>query len=211
MGSAAPFVGSVMVTRDWSKGDSVVHAAKPEWGAGEVLLAESISYEGKPVQRLTIRFTRAGTKTISTAFADLRSAADMPFLPEPKDEKPDPLAQVAMSANVEELMTKLPENATDPFRSLKQRLASTLDLYRFGDNSSTLLDWAAIQTGLKDPLSRFNRHELEQWFSRFKMEVDNHLRKLVKDMRKQEPQALEAATAAASPIARQALRRADMR
>lgn len=200
-----------MVSKDWTKGDSVVHAAKPEWGAGEVLVAESISHEGKPVQRLTIRFSRAGTKTISTAFADLRPASEMPYLPEPASEKPDPLAQVALSASVEELMTKLPDNATDPFRGLRQRLSSTLDLYRFADNGATLLDWAAIQTGLKDPLSRFNRHELEQWFSRFKMELDNHLKKLVKDARKQDPQALEAVTAAATPTARQALRRADMR
>jgi hypothetical protein len=200
-----------MLPKDWTKGDSVVHAAKPEWGAGEVLVAEAISHEGKAVQRLTIRFSRAGTKTISTAFADLRPASEMPYLPEPTSDKPDPLAQVALTASVEELMTKLPENATDPFRSLKQRLAFTLDLYRFAENGAALLDWAAIQTGLKDPLSRFNRHELEQWFSRFKMELDNHLKKLVKDARKQDPQALEAATAAASPTGRQALRRADMR
>src|SRR3954462_1569369 len=112
-----------MFTKDWTKGDSVVHASKPEWGAGEILLAESISHEGKPVQRLTIRFTRAGTKTISTAFADLRPSSQMPYLPTLLDEKPDPLAQVALSASVEELMIKLPEDATDPFRGLKQRLA----------------------------------------------------------------------------------------
>jgi hypothetical protein len=198
-----------MFTKDWSKGDSVVHAAKPEWGAGEVLLAEAISHEGKPVQRLTIRFTRAGTKTISTAFADLRPASDMPYLPEPTADKPDPLAQVALSASVEEMMTRLPESATDPFRSLRQRLIATVNLYRFEENGATLLDWAAIQTGLKDPLSRFNRHELEQWFSRFKVELDTHLRKLVKEVRRQDPQAIEAAAAAAPHAGRQALRRAD--
>jgi hypothetical protein len=198
-----------MLAKDWSKGDSVVHTTKPEWGAGEVLVAESISHEGKPVQRLTIRFTRAGTKTISTAFADLRPASDMPYLPEPKHEKPDPLAQIALTASVEELMTKLPEAATDPFRSLKLRLTATLDLYRFTENGAALLDWAAIQTGLKDPLSRFNRHELEQWFSRFKMELDNHLRKLVRDVRRQEPQSIDAVAATTNPAGRQALRRAD--
>ena len=198
-----------MFSKDWSKGDSVVHATKPEWGAGEVLVAESISHEGKPVQRLTIRFTRAGTKTITTAFADLRPASDMPHLPEAPDEKPDPLAQVAMTASVEQLMTRLPEAATDPFRSLRQRLTSTLDLYRFAEGGGALLDWAAIQTGLKDPLSRFNRHELEQWFSRFKMEVDNHLRKLVRDVRRQDPAAIDAVAAASNPAGRQALRRAD--
>ncbi len=198
-----------MLSRDWSKGDSVVHASKPEWGAGEVPVAESISHEGKQVQRPTIRFSRAGTKTISTAFADLRPASDMPYLPQPTHEEPDPLAQIALSASVEELMIKLPDDATDPFRSLKLRLTTTLELYRFTENGAALLDWAAIQTGLKDPLSRFNRHELEQWFSRFKMELDNHLRKLVRDVRRQEPGALDAVSAAATPAGRQALRRAD--
>jgi hypothetical protein len=198
-----------MPSKDWSKGDCVVHATKPEWGSGEVLLAESFSHEGRPCQRLTIRFARAGTKTISTAFADLRPASDMPYLPQPKHDEPDPIAQIAVGASVEELMTKLPDRATDPFTSLRQRLAATLDLYRFTDTGGMLLDWAAIQTGLKDPLSRFSRHELEQWFSRFRMEVDNHLRRLVKDVRRQDPQAIDAAFATANPAAKQALRRAD--
>jgi len=173
-------------------------------------VAEPGANEGKPCQRLTIRFSRGGTKTISTAFADLRPASDMPYLPESAAaEEGDPLAQLAMGASVEQLMTKLPEKATDPFTGLSQRVAATLDLYRFGDGNGALLDWAAIQTGLKDPLSRFNRHELELWFTKFKIEVDNHLKKLLRDMRKQDPQGLGSLVAGASPAARQALRRAD--
>src|SRR3954471_24602273 len=104
-----------MASRDWSKGDSVVHATKPEWGAGQVLEAESIAHDGKPCQRLTIRFARAGTKTISTAFADLRPASEMPHLPELQHEDPDPIAKMALGESVEALMTKLPDKATDPF------------------------------------------------------------------------------------------------
>jgi hypothetical protein len=196
---------------DWTKGDSVVHTGKPEWGAGQVLSAESIIHEGKPVQRLTIRFDRAGTKTISTAFAELRPASEMPRLLTPEHDEPDPLANAAMSASVEELMIRLPDRATDPFTSLKARLQATLDLYRFAESGSALLDWAAIQTGLKDPLSRFNRHELEQWFGRFKIELDNHLKKLLKDVRRQEPGLIDAVGATASPTAKAALRRADFR
>jgi hypothetical protein len=198
-----------MPSRDWSKGDNVVHAAKPEWGAGQVVQADTIIHEGRPCQRLTIRFTRAGTKTISTAFADLRPASDMPYIPQLTHEEPDPLAQVALGASVEELMTKLPDTATDPFTSLRQRLTATLGLYRFTDGGAALLDWASMQTGLKDPLSRFNRHELEQWFSRFKIELDNHLKKLVRDAKKQDPQGLEATSAAATPAGKAALRRAE--
>ena len=200
-----------MPAKDWTKGDSVMHAGKPEWGAGQVLSAETFLHEGKPAQRLTIRFTRAGTKTISTAYADLRPASDMPSMPTPADDEPDPLAQVALGASVEEIMTRIPDRATDPFTSLKARLAATLDLYRFSDSGGDLLDWAAIQTGLKDPLSRFNRHELESWFGKFKIELDNHLRKLLKDIRRQEPGLIDATLASAPPHARAALRRADGR
>ncbi len=168
-------------------------------------------HEGKPCQRLSIRFERAGTKTISTAFADLRPASEIPRLPELKEEEPDPLAQAAFGASVEQMMTSLPERATDPFTSLKSRLTATLDLYRFTESGGTLLDWAAIQTGLKDPLSRFNRHELEQWFAKFKIELDNHLRKLVRDIRRTEPATLDAVAATASPAAKAALRRVDIR
>lgn len=202
------------MTKDWLKGDSVVHASRPEWGAGEVLGVEPFRQDGKAFQRLTIKFSRVGTKTISTAFAELRSAADMPRMPAssviPEGEaEADPIAQLADRASVEQLMTTLPDRATDPFSGLKSRLAATLELYRFDGGGGSLLDWAAVQTGLKDPLSRFNRHELEGWFARFKIELDTHLRKLVRDVRKHEPAALEQAATAAGPAARQALRRAD--
>ncbi|HYE61106.1 MAG TPA: DUF3553 domain-containing protein [Phycisphaerales bacterium] len=195
----------------FSKGDRVVHAGRPEWGAGAVLSAESYLHEGKPAQRLSIRFDRAGTKSISTAFADLRPASDMPRLLESPEEEPDPIAQAALNANVEELMTRLPDRATDPFSSLRSRLTATLDLYRFTESGGALLDWAAIQTGLKDPLSRFNRHELEQWFVKFKIELDNHLRKLLRDVRKQEPATIDAVLATTNPAGKAAVRRVEMR
>jgi len=195
----------------FSKGDSIVHTGRPEWGAGKVLSAESYVHEGKPAQRLSIRFDRAGTKSISTAFADLRPASEMPRLLETQHEDPDPLALAAISADVEQLLTKLPDRATDPFSSLGARLTATLDLYRFTETGGALLDWAAIQTGLKDPLSRFNRHELEQWFGKFKIELDNHLRKLLKDIRRQEPGLIDAALASTNPAAKAAMRRIDYR
>jgi hypothetical protein len=66
-----------------------------------------------------------------------------------------------------------------------------------------------MQSGLKDPLSRFSRHELEQFFERFKNTLDAHLRKLVFEMKKEDPSGLSEAVAAAAPHAKQALRRAD--
>jgi hypothetical protein len=50
----------------------VVHAGKPEWGVGVVSSAQNVTQDGKPSQRLTIRFERAGLKTVSTAVASIR-------------------------------------------------------------------------------------------------------------------------------------------
>lgn len=194
----------------WVKGDKVVHAARPEWGPGEVLQADAASQDGKPCQRLIIRFQRAGMKTISTAFAELSHAGDAPLSESAPETEHDPLAAAATNASVEEAMLRLPENATDPFISIRRRVETTLNLYKYGESGGGLLDWAAIQTGLKDPLSRFNRHELEQWWDRFRIEADTHLKKLLRDLRKQDPKALDEIAAAAGPAAKRALRQADM-
>jgi hypothetical protein len=221
-----------MANRDWLRGDNVIHAARPEWGSGEVLVAEPVVHEGKPCQRLTIRFSRAGTKTVSTAFAALRPASEQPRLPDPAPEPEagpggppsfsdaartpaqpagdDPISKAAQAATVAETLTRLPEAAVDPFSSLRSRLSATLALYKFTATGGSLLDWAAIQTGLKDPLSRFSRHELEQWFQRYQFELDAHLKRLLRDVRKQEPGLVGELTASAPPGARAALRRADM-
>jgi hypothetical protein len=184
----------------------VVHAGRPEWGTGEVRTAEAVVQDGQKCQRLTIRFDRAGVKTISTAFADLRTREEVPEVPA-ESAAPDPLGPP--SENLEGKLIALPEDATDPFRSRKARLETTLALYRFNSNGASLLDWAASQTGLKDPLSRFSRHELERSFSRFRMELDGHLRKLTFEMRKADPTGLAEAAATANAEGKQALRRAD--
>jgi hypothetical protein len=196
-----------MTQRDWRKGEKVVHAARPEWGTGEVLTAESGVVEGKPCQTLTVRFDRGGLRTVSTAFADLREASGIN--PAAMEASSDPLLAAATATEVEEMMTKLPEAATDPFSSLRKRLEATLGLYRYGESPRLLLDWAAIQTGLKDPLSRFNRHELEQWYKRFVIETDTHLRKLLREVRKHEPAALDEVVGKAGASGRQAVRRVD--
>ena len=79
-------------------------------------------------------------------------------------------------------MSRLPEAATDPFTSLEARLKATLTLYRFTDQGGSLLDWAAAQSALKDPLSEFSRHDLERLFQRFAFVRDEHLKKLVQEI-----------------------------
>ncbi len=198
----------------WSKGDRVIHVAKPEWGVGEVLSAEAGAAAAGPggavaTQRLTIRFERGGTKAISTEFAELKPLGDMPLRRSAQSDEGQVFSFAPTPTELKEIMTKLPDEATDPFLSLIKRLQATLGCYRFGDTSGALLDWACMQTGLRDPLSRFNRHELEQWYTRFKMESDDQLKKLCRELRKADAKALEAAINTAGASAKQALRRVD--
>lgn len=196
-----------MTTREWCAGDRVFHAGRPEWGEGQVVSATADTQDGRRCQRLVIRFDRAGSKTISTAFAVIHPAQDMPVMAEaPRTD--DPLS-APPGVPAAELLVRVPENATDPFLGGKRRLANTLALYRFTEGGASLLDWAAMQTGMKDPLARFNRHELEQFFGQFRLNLDAHLKRLVKDLRRQEPAVLAEAGATATGAAAQALRRAD--
>ena len=49
-----------MAGPQWSFGDRVIHAKRPEWGVGVVTAAQSVVEDGHPAQRVTIRFDRAG-------------------------------------------------------------------------------------------------------------------------------------------------------
>lgn len=194
----------------WTKGDRVVHAAKPEWGIGEIISAESAgSTAVKDAQRLTIRFERAGTKAISTEFAELKPPGNNPLRHTTDSDEGKVFSFAPTPTELKEIMMRLPDEASDPFISLQKRFTSTLQLYRFSENSGLLLDWACMQTGLKDPLTRFNRHELEQWYQRFKMVLDDHLKKLAREVRKVDPKLIDSLSTNCSATAKQALRRID--
>lgn len=210
-----------MSTTQWSYGDKVVHAAKPEWGHGIITAAAATQHEGKPCQRVTVRFDRAGIKVLSTAIAELRTAAALPAeAPVAVSDAPSPVQTppsgdgggwlgTVKTASPTESLLKLPPPTTDPFTTLAARLRATLSLYRFNDSGATLLDWAAAQTGLKDPLSVFSRHELEQAYRRFTFVRDEHLRKLMNDARRQDPSVLPLVSREAPPAGQQAMRRID--
>ncbi|QQS08778.1 MAG: DUF3553 domain-containing protein [Phycisphaerales bacterium] len=197
----------------WSKGDRVVHSGRPEWGSGQVMQADPASHEGKACQRLVVRFDRAGLKTLTTAFAPLIPASEAPSLPAamPSEDEGEanPFAEAVTAGETEAAMLRLPEAATDPFLPLIARAKASIGLYRFGETPGGLLDWAATQTGLKDPMTRFNRHELEEWYRRFRTNLDGHVKKLVRELRKSDPGALSALMAEASPSGKVALRKAD--
>lgn len=219
----------------WKSGDVILHTGRPEWGKGVVVSAESVTASGGGgAQRLVVRFDRAGTKAISTEFATLarahtaavldglahRSLAERgPPSAAPTPNSTSPSATPAPFSTPSEgqpegpvdaqALTRLPEDATDPFTTPARRLAATLGLYRFHERGSSLLDWAAMQTGLRDPLTRFSRHELEQQFRRFQAALEAHLKRVVKDVRRADPGSIAAIVAAASPAAQLAMKRCD--
>lgn len=185
--------------------DKIRHAGKPEWGTGVVLSVQRTTQDGKPCQRLTVRFDHAGKKTISTAFADIRHlepASPQPAnsirpggTPKPRSPAPASNAHHAHTPRPAEPETHdpellrrrlqiLPEETSDPFSTLEARLRATLSLYRYDQNSRLLLDWASSQTGLRDALSVFSRHDLERGFEAFRINLDRHLRDLLNDSRR---------------------------
>ena len=113
------------------------------------------------------------------------------------------------TSDIKQAMTRLPDAATDPFSTPVDRLKATLGLLRFQPTGGSLLDWAAMQSGLADPMSRFNRHELEKFFESFVIVRDNQLRKAASEVRKLDPNAASALVRQAPSAAQQALRRLD--
>jgi hypothetical protein len=81
----------------------------------------------------------------------------------------------------------LPMETRDPFLTLDQRLAATVELCRYDKSPRRLLEWAMAQTGIEDPLSVYNRQELETIFMRWARERDAHLARLLRDLRRQNP------------------------
>lgn len=235
----------IQTMRMFSTGQRVIHTGKPEWGSGNITEAMKTTQDGKPCQRLTIRFDRAGLKTISTAFATLIPAdeaaalaahtIDMPrsdgsgggstsrsdlspgnggavgggSASEKEADFAARLMGAPASMEVRQRMTRLPEPATDPFLTVLDRLKNTIGLYRFQPTGASLLDWAAMQSGLSDPMSRFNRHELEKFFESFAIARDQHLKKIAGDARKLEPEKTAALLKLAPAIVHQVLRRFD--
>jgi hypothetical protein len=78
----------------------------------------------------------------------------------------------------------LPEDVSNPFASLGERLKAILQTFRYSTEPRALIDWAVAQTGLNDPLSKYTRHELEQAFPRYARDRDQHLRDLVRQLKR---------------------------
>ncbi len=192
-------------------GDRVVHTGKAEWGEGVVTGAQPATQDGKPCQRVTVRFDRAGIKTLSTALAPLQLVQDRPEIESALATAGSDWLSTVGSKQVQEIMTRLPEAATDPFSTPAQRLTATLGLFKFKISGGSLIDWAIQQSGLKDPLSRFNRHDLEEFFKRFEMNRNQQLKKVHAELQRADPSTLARVMGGAPGEARDALRRLDVR
>lgn len=196
-------------------GDKVVHAGMPEWGVGVVSTSAASEHEGTPCQRLVIRFDRAGLKTLSTGVADIRPATDQVTsnhaqiveskhfaAPAPRNKLLD-----ASPSEIQEIMTRIPDAARDPFATDAMRLEATLRLYKYDSSGAPLIEWAVMQSGLSDPLSTFSRHELEDFYSFYARKLDKHLAQLVRSAGTVPPQELVRIAREAPPRGQQALRR----
>ena len=205
-----------MSNRKYEFGDRVRHAGRPEWGIGSVVRAELLSTNGQPAQRLSVRFPNGGLKTISTAHAELELVTE-DVAPDSLDSESSPLAdwdkmkdsewlgEVAQR-KVRETMIGLSERVRDPFRSVEERLRACLDLFRFERTGGSLIDWAVAQSGLDDPLSRFNRHELEALFDQWASNRHQHLQQLLSQAHGDQ-QLVSRLSAAAPPAAQESVRR----
>lgn len=154
---------------------------------------------GKPAQLVTVRFARAGTKTLSTAFADLCAADDPSLSLAPPETDEEAQAEAATIEELRERLKTLPEACTDPFRTLKQRLRATLNEYAHRAQGAPLLDWAAARTRLRDPLTYFSRHELEAALEAYARIRDRHALGLVRQLAKESPDDLREIGTGASP------------
>ncbi len=195
-------------------GDKVRHPARLEWGVGTVTRTEVFTTESVPDLRLWVKFPAIGLRTLIASVAKLEvmesAESDQGVYARPT------LAQVEASRGglaadtgyrkAEDLMTGLPLDATDPFVGLKTQLERTLKLYRFDGSPAKLIDWAVAQSALDDPLTRFNRQELEVFYKRWLFNLDAHLVRLMQDARR-EGTLLDTAARNAPPLGQQTVQR----
>lgn len=150
------------------KGDRVRLSTRPEWGHGEVLSVIATILDGQPTRKVRIRFARAG----------VREVIDSPALSQDEDGPVDLNPQSLIAS-----MAAVPQSLRDPLRSLADRFQETGAMFRFNGRGGSLIDWAAMQTGLVDPLSELPRHEIENAYVQFRRALEEHLRLLGKQLK----------------------------
>tara|TARA_B100001750_G_C15230904_1_gene458045 strand:- start:38 stop:733 length:696 start_codon:yes stop_codon:yes gene_type:complete len=174
-------------------GDRVVHANFREWGTGTVIKVENAYVKGESAVRITVRFNNVGLKKFIGDPIPLEVITDdhvmpgdggrvRPAIAEVEDLEKSGLTQ-AVEQKLLDIMIAIPVACRDPFNSIEHRLRRTLDLYKFDMSGRGLMEWATYQTGMDDPLTRFNRTELEVYFKQFSEHREEHLSKLIQEAR----------------------------
>ena len=204
-----------MIEATYKKGDRVRHPSKPEWGVG-VVSKDEVTTRGETTDlRIWVRFPSIGEKTLLASVAGLELIEAQAFSSAIHARPSVTDVDVAKGGgwlgsiskkSAEELMTALPGEATDPFVNPKRRFETTMALYRFDGTPARLVEWSIAQSGLDDPMSRFNRQELEQLYKRWMFHLDAHLLKLLGELRR-ERVAIDQLVATAPLLAVKAVRR----
>ncbi|MBC8202882.1 MAG: DUF3553 domain-containing protein [Planctomycetes bacterium] len=174
-------------------GDRVTHELHPEWGSGAVIKVENTVVGGKPAPRVTVRFANAGLKVFAgnaLPLTPMQSEHTVPgdrYLERPAIAEVEDLERSGLNQAVEkkllEIMLAIPMACRDKFNTPEYRLKRTLDLYKYDMSGRGLMEWAIVQTGMDDPLTRFNRGQLEEYFKRWVRDRDSHLSTLLSEMR----------------------------
>ncbi|MFN3168453.1 MAG: DUF3553 domain-containing protein [Phycisphaeraceae bacterium] len=183
-------------------GDKVAHPKKPEWGTGVVVQAQTVTHDGVQAQRLRVDFANKRNTTLNTAIAPLVSGDAVNPNNRTPFQSPKGLGtDMSMSTDASKLgagwldqlegrsggkreLWDLPAACNDPFASDEQQLDATLDTFKYSTDPGPLFQWAVVQTGLDDPLTKHTRVELEQAFPRFARDRDNRLFELVRQMKR---------------------------
>lgn len=173
-------------------GDRVTHPKFPEWGSGAVIKVENTPVNGELSKRVTVRFAHAGLKKFVGDAIPLVVMVSAHSMPGDRDGMRPAIAQVedlersgltqAIEQKLEEIMFNIPLACRDPFNTLEHRMRRTFDLYKYDTSGKGLMEWAMAQTGMDDPLTRFNRTELEMYFKQFSFLLKQHLQKLLGEM-----------------------------
>ncbi len=183
-----------MIETTYKKGDHVRHPSRPEWGHGVITKIEMVSHDRSSDLRMWIRFPSIGEKTFLASAAGLEVVDDQGMSNSVHARPTLDALQLARGGGwlgaiskrtPEELMTALPGEATDPFLPLRKRADFTIRLYRFDGSAVKLIEWAVAQSGVEDPLSHLNRQEIEQFYRRWLVNLDNHMKKVLTDLRRE--------------------------
>ncbi|MEM1109668.1 MAG: DUF3553 domain-containing protein [Planctomycetota bacterium] len=193
---------------EWGIGTvrSIQAIAQPDGTRAQRLTVDFANQGRKNINTAIAPLVREGdAKPVAPAKPSSRRNTPQPPLPQPKAKTAAAVATAASSesssddssggsgwldamdpdgAKSNELWD-LPDALSDPFASLPDRLAATLETYRFSTEARALMDWAIVQTGLNDPLSKYSRSELEQAFPRYVRDRDAHLKEIVKQLKRE--------------------------